>query len=313
MINTALIDKRLLKQLLEISPLIGNTPLLNVSIFSENPKVKIYAKAEWHQLGGSVKARPAFNIIKKAILTGELNKEKSLIDATSGNTGIAYAAITQKLGINTTIVLPENASLKRKEILKQLGAKIIFTSPFESTDGAQDKALELFENHPDRYFYADQYNNENNWKAHYQTTAPEIIEQTKGKITHFIAGLGTTGTYTGVSNYFKHNYPEIYIAGLQPDTALHGLEGWKHLETANIPGIYQADLANQFSTIKTEEAYETVVKAKQLTGLELSPSSAANLLGAQKLSKKIKTGVIVTVFPDNKEKYEEVYDQLFKN
>lgn len=308
---TAYTDKVLLKKLIEIEDQIGNTPLIDVSVFSSNPNVKIFAKAEWKQLGGSVKARPAYNIIKQAVIEGDLHSEKTLIDASSGNTGIAYASIAQKVGFKATIVLPENASLKRKKILKELGAKIIYTSPFESTDGAQDKALELFESNPDKYFYADQYNNDNNWKAHFFTTGPEIIQQTNEEITHFVAGLGTTGTYTGVSEYLKLLHPKVHITGLQPETALHGLEGWKHLETAIIPGIYKADLANQFLNIKTEEAYDFIIKTKKKANLSLSPSSAANLVGAVKVSQQIQKGTIVTVFPDNSDKYQEVNQQLF--
>ena len=296
----------------KVSLLVGNTPLFRISNVFRKPGVEIYAKLEWHQLGGSVKSRPAFNIIKKALLEGRLGKQKQLLDATSGNTGIAYASIGAALGIPVTLCLPENASEERKTILEALGANIIFTSKFESTDGAQLKAKELSENHPEKFYYADQYANDNNWKAHYQTTGVEIWEQTKGKITHFITGLGTTGTFTGTSKRLKEFNSKIEVIALQPDNPMHGLEGWKHLETAIVPKIYDENLADQFLAIDTLEAYDLIKKVARKEGLLISPSAAANLLGAIKLGNEIDEGIIVTTFADNAEKYSEVMSHIFK-
>ncbi len=300
-------------KLKKVSSLVGNTPLYRISNVFHKPGVEIYAKLEWQQLGGSVKSRPAFNIIKNAILSGELSGQKHLLDATSGNTGIAYASIGAALGIPVTLCLPENASDARKQILQSLGANIIYTSKFESTDGAQLKAKELFEEFPDQYFYADQYANDNNWKAHYNTTGVEIWNQTKGRITHFIAGLGTTGTFTGTTRRLKKYNDEIETVALQPDNPMHGLEGWKHLETAIIPKIYDDKLADRFIEIDTLEAFDLVKKVAQNEGLLISPSAAANLLGAIKLGKEIDQGVIVTTFADNAEKYTEVMKQIFNS
>jgi len=215
----------------EVARQVGNTPLLPLRKIFSKKNVHLFAKEEWKQLSGSVKCRPAFNIIRKAIENGELSQDSALLDATSGNTGIAYAAIGAKLGIKVVLCLPENASKERKEILQSLGAEIILTSRFEGTDGAQEVAKELVEKNPGKYFYADQYKNDNNWKAHYLTTAPEIFNALPG-ITHFVAGLGTTGTFTGTGRKLRELKPSINLISLQPDSALHGLEGWKHLETA---------------------------------------------------------------------------------
>ena len=287
---------------------IGNTELFDFSFLSPNPKVKIFGKLEWQQLGGSVKARPAFNIIKKAIQTGDLHEGKWLLDASSGNTAIAYAAISKELGIKATIVLPENATQERKDILKSLGAEIIFSSPFEGTDGAQVLARELYEREPDVYFYADQYNNENNWKAHYENTAQEILNEITP--THFAASLGTTGTFTGVGRRFKEVLSSIKIIGLQPNMPMHGLEGWKHLETAKVPGIYDPELADQTEFIDTSDAYNTLRQVLSCCGLRISPSAAASLTGAVQIAEKIKEGIIVTVLADNGDKYGEVYKEL---
>lgn len=299
-------------RLQEVAQLVGNTPLYPITKVYNKANVKIYAKLEWQQLGGSVKSRPAFNIIKNAIYNGELNENKHLLDATSGNTGIAYAAIGAALGIPVTLCLPENASAERKTILKSLGVNIIYTSPFESTDGAQLKAKALYEADPHKYYYADQYANENNWKAHYETTAPEIWEATQGEITHFVAGLGTTGTFTGTSRRLKNYNPAIKVIAAQPDNPMHGLEGWKHLETAIVPKIYDPSLADQFLEIDTEAAFKMVKTIAKREGLLVSPSSAANLLGAIQIANQIDEGVIVTTFADDASKYTEVLNALTK-
>ena len=307
--NTEL--RSLLRKATQLQSLVGNTPLIPIETYSTD-KVKIYAKAEWQQFGNSVKSRPAFNMIYQAILEGELNHQKTILDATSGNTGIALASIGASLGIEVTLALPENASKKRKEILSAMGAHIIYTSPFEGTDGAQQVAKELAKDHPEKYFYVDQYSNENNWRAHFQSTAVEIITQTSNSITHFVAGLGTTGTFTGTVAGLKHHNPHIRGVALQPDSAMHGLEGWKHLETVKTPAIFHPQLVDQYLEVSTMKSYEIIKEIAQREGLLLSPSSAANLLGAKKLADEIEEGVIVTVFPDSIDKYEEVFNQIFK-
>lgn len=305
------IDIKLVEQLDVIGRFIGNTPLFPITNLHSNERVKIYAKLEWQQLGGSVKSRPAFNIIKNAILNGELTSEKRLLDATSGNTGIAYAAIGAALGTKVTICLPENASEERKTILKAYGAEIIYTSKFGSTDEAQELAQELYLKNPDKYYYARQYQNDSNWKAHYLTTSEEIWRQTNGDITHFVAGLGTTGTFTGTGRRLRELNPTIQLISLQPDSALHGLEGWKHLETAIVPTIYDNTIAHENLEMDTYQAYETIKRVAATEGLLISPSAAANLNGALQVAAQLSEGVIVTVFPDNAEKYSEVINNLF--
>lgn len=305
------IDLQLIKSLQTIEKQIGNTPLLDFSYLSKNKNVTIYAKAEWDQLGGSVKARPAFNIIKNAFLQYAFDGGKHLLDASSGNTGIAYAAIGQAIGLPVTLVIPENASKERKELLDQYGANIIYSSKFESTDGAQTKAKELALVDPEKYHYVDQYANNNNWRAHYDTTAVEIIDQTRGSLTHFIAGLGTTGTFTGTTRRLKAYNPYIKAISLQPETALHGLEGWKHLETAFVPHIYDPHLSDDNRTVDTLKAYAIIQEVHAKDGLLLSPSAAANLGGAIQLSEELEEGNIVTILPDNADKYGEIIQQLF--
>jgi S-sulfo-L-cysteine synthase (O-acetyl-L-serine-dependent) len=261
------------------------------------------------QLSGSVKARAAYNIIRKAIESGQLSRQKTLLDATSGNTGIAYAHIARLLNIPVALCLPENASHERKEILHSLGVRLILTSAFEGTDGAQQIARAMALENPSVYFYADQYKNPNNWKAHYHTTAPEIFGALPG-ITHFVAGLGTTGTFTGTGRRLRELNPDIRLISLQPDSALHGLEGWKHMETAIVPTIYDPSLADANYEVSTEEAYETMKAAYRHEGLSLSPSSAANLAASIRIAEQLEEGTVVTVFPDNADKYSEVIKKL---
>ncbi|HXO77513.1 MAG TPA: pyridoxal-phosphate dependent enzyme, partial [Puia sp.] len=230
-------DPALLSAVRALEKEIGHTPLHHVTQLFHHDKVQLYAKKEWMQLSGSVKARAGYNIIRKAIEQGKLTTGKTLLDATSGNTGIAYAHIAKRLNIPVALCLPENASLERKEILESLGVRLILTSRFEGTDGAQQIAKAMAAEDPEKYFYADQYKNDSNWKAHYHSTAPEIFEALPG-ITHFVAGLGTTGTFVGTGRRLRELQPSIRLISLQPDFALHGLEGWKHLETAIVPEIY---------------------------------------------------------------------------
>ena len=296
-------------KLKEVAANIGNTPLMPLKKIFSKKGVQLFAKQEWKQLSGSVKGRPAFNIIKNAIEDHKLDYSNALLDATSGNTGIGYAAIGAKLGIKIVLCLPENASKERKEILQSLGVEIILTSKFEGTDGAQQAAKELFRKYPGKYFYADQYKNDNNWKAHYYTTAVEIYKSLPG-ITHFVAGLGTTGTLVGTGRRLKEFNSSIHLTSLQPDTALHALEGWKHLETAVVPGIYDPKVADENLEVSTEEAYEMLKAAAKYEGLNISPSSAANIAGAIRVAEKLEQGAVVTILPDNADKYSEIIKKL---
>ena len=289
---------------------IGNTPLRSFPNIFRKEHVLLFAKQEWEQLSGSVKARAAYAIFRDAIEKNLLHPGKILLDATSGNTGIAYARIGRILGIPVTLCLPENASAERKDILRSLGVDLILTSRFEGTDGAQELARSLAEQSPDRYFYADQYKNENNWKAHYEGTGQEILKAVPG-ITHFITGLGTTGSFVGTGRRLKEKDPSIRIISLQPDSALHGLEGWKHLETAVVPKIYDSGLADENHEISTEDAYRMMRTVKEKEGLVLSPSSAANLFGAIRVASQLDHGVVVTLLPDNGDKYGELNQKIF--
>ncbi len=303
-------DNDLLGRLRRVRETIGNTSTHRIERLFSKKGVQVLVKKEWEQLSGSVKARAAFFIVKAAIERGELRPGKALLDATSGNTGIAYAAIGQQLGIPVVLCLPENASAERKDILRALGAEVVLTSRFEGTDGAQEVARALAEQYPERYFYADQYRNDNNWSAHYHTTALELLRDVPN-ITHFVAGLGTTGTFVGTGRRLREQKPEVRLIALQPDTALHGLEGWKHLETAVVPGIYDPNLADAFEEVSTDEAYEVIRAAYRYEGLLLSPSAAANLAGALRIAERLDSGTVVTVLPDNADKYGEVMKQIF--
>ncbi|HVS95889.1 MAG TPA: cysteine synthase family protein [Puia sp.] len=288
---------------------IGHTPLHRITRLFEHPKVQVFAKKEWMQLSGSVKARGAYQIIRRAIEEGRLTRKKTILDATSGNTGIAYAHIAKRLNIPVALCLPENATRERKDILRSLGVRLILTSKMEGTDGAQQVARALALEDPAAYFYADQYKNDNNWKAHYHTTAPEIFSALP-QITHFVAGLGTTGTFVGTGRRLRELKPSIRLISLQPDTAMHGLEGWKHLETALVPGIYDPAVADANEEVSTEEAHSLIRRAWQEEGLLLSPSSAANLAGTIRIARSLDEGTLVTVLPDNADKYSEITQKL---
>ncbi|QHT71729.1 cysteine synthase family protein [Rhodocytophaga rosea] len=291
--------------------LIGKTPLFLIRHAFNKANVRIYAKLEWLQLGSSVKARPAFHMISQAVASGELTSYRHILDATSGNTGIAYAAIGARLGIPVTIFMSETASKERSTILKALQTNIIYTSAPTTGDEAQQMALSLFKKQPNRYFHINQYGNENNWKAHYQTTAQEIYRQTRGRVTHFVAGLGTTGTLVGTGRRLQELNPAIRLIALQPDVSTHLLEGWKHLGSSTAPAIYDASLAHQTLAVSTEEAYEWIKRVAVKEGLLLSPSSAAALAGAVQVAEQIDEGIIVTVFADSADKYGEVINSLF--
>lgn len=308
MINTKPI-KSLKQKIRLLQAQIGQTPLVRLPEPFSTESVSIYAKLEWQQLGHSVKARAAYQIFKDAIEAGKLDNQKTLLDASSGNTAIAYAAIGAHLGIRVHICLPENASKKRKSLLKMLGAEVTYTDPFEGTDGAQETAARMAEAYPEQFYYADQYNNPSNRKAHYLTTGPEIIWQLQ-KVTHFICGLGTTGSFSGTSEYLAEVKPSVERIQVQPNSALHGLEGWKHLPTAKVPGIFRKDLAEQALSVDTVEALDVLKDVARHTGMLISPSSAANLKSAMQLAQTIESGHIVTLFPDDLMKYDEILNQI---
>jgi len=287
--------------------LIGNTPLLRLSrIGREFPNVEFCAKAEWFNPGGSVKDRPALSMIQAGLSSGALRPGKTLIDATSGNTGIAYAMIGAVLGYPVKLCLPDSASQERKRILNALGAQLVSTPGDEGTDGAIRRVQEIVASEPEKYFYLDQYSNPANWQAHYRTTAKEIWGQTNGRITHFVAALGTSGTFVGVSRRLKELNPAIRCISLQPDAPFHGLEGWKHMDSALRPAIYDDTVADENLEIKTEAAYGMVKRIVREEGLLVSPSAAAALLGCFQVAKNVATNghsVIVTVFADSASKY----------
>ena len=286
---------------------IGNTPLLRLERIGRHfPNVELAAKAEWFNPGGSVKDRPALSMIQAGLASGALIPGKRIIDATSGNTGIAYAMVGAALGYGVTLCLPDSASHERKKILGAFGAELVITPGDEGTDGAIRRVKEMVAANPEKYFYPDQYSNPANWQAHYRTTGNEIWEQTAGRITHFVAGLGTSGTFMGTTRRLRELNPEIRCTSLQPDASFHGLEGWKHMETAMVPAIYDDQLADENLVVSTEDAYRMVTRLSREEGLLVSPSAAAALLGSLQVAGKIPQGqhaVIVTVFPDSGMKY----------
>ena len=290
---------------------IGNTPLLRLKrVADEFPSIEFLAKAEWFNPGGSVKDRPALSMIQAGLASGELRAGKTIIDATSGNTGIAYAMVGAALGYPVTLCLPDSASVERKHILKAFGAELIMTRGDEGTDGAIRRVKEIVAAEPQKYFYPDQYSNPANWQAHYRGTANEIWEQTGGRVTHFVAGLGTSGTFVGVTRRLKELNPGIHCFSLQPDGPFHGLEGWKHMPTALRPAIYDDTLADENLEISTEASYKLVKRVAREEGLLISPSAAAALQGCFEVAKNIsssqsrdRAAVIVTVFADSGIKY----------
>ncbi len=284
--------------------MIGRTPLVRLRQFErETPGVELYAKAEWQNPGGSVKDRAAARMILDGESTGLLTQHRTILDATSGNTGIAYAMVGAARGYKVALCLPENASPERKLILRALGAELRLTSPLEGTDGAIREARRLYASDPDKYFYPDQYNNDANWRAHYDTTAPELIEQTSGKLTHFVAGLGTSGTFVGTGRRLRKFNPAIKLISFQPDAAFHGLEGLKHMASAIVPGIYDPTLADADLRIDTERAYRMVRRLAREEGLLAGISSGAAVAAMLDVAKGLGRGIIVTVFPDGAEKY----------
>jgi len=284
--------------------LVGNTPLIRLAQFEkELASVELYAKAEWFNPGGSVKDRPALSMILEGERQGLLKPGKIILDATSGNTGIAYGWIGAARGYKVRLALPQNASEERKRILGVFGVDLVLTSGLEGSDGAIREARKLYSQAPELYFYPDQYNNPANWRAHYETTAPEIWEQTSGRITHFVTGLGTSGTFVGTTRRLKELNPSLKAISFQPDSPFHGLEGLKHMESAIVPGIYDPAVADENLEISTEEAHCYAKRLAREAGLLVGISSGGALAAALKVAQGLKEAVIVTVFPDGGDKY----------
>jgi cysteine synthase B len=283
---------------------IGNTPLIQICRMTKHVRSgQIFAKAEWLNPGGSVKDRAGLRIIEDGERSGELTRGKVILDSTSGNTGIAYAMIGAMKGYPVDLVVPANANEERKRALKAYGARLIFTDPLLGSDGALLEAKRMYETNPNRYFKGDQYNNPSNWKAHYETTGVEIFHQSRGKVTHFLAGIGTGGTLTGIGRRLKEYNPEIKIYGVQPDSGFHGIEGLKHIETAIRPGIYDETILDGTFFVKTEDAYEMTARLAKEEGLWVGLSSDAAFWASLKLAESLDRGIIVTVFPDGGDRY----------
>jgi cysteine synthase B len=302
----SIVDSRSSSSVLDM---IGRTPLVRLHRFEREAGagVELYAKAEWQNPGGSVKDRAAARMILEGEASGQLTPQRTILDATSGNTGIAYAMVGAARGYKVKLCVPENASPERKLMLRALGAELVLTNPLEGgTDGAIREARRLYAEDPDQYFYPDQYNNDANWRAHYDTTGPEIIEQTSGRLTHFVAGLGTSGTFVGTGRRLRKFNPSIKLISFQPDAPFHGLEGLKHMESAIVPGIYDASLADEDLRISTEVAHNMVKRLAREEGLLAGISSGAALAAMIDVARRLEPGsraIIVTIFPDGAEKY----------
>ena len=284
--------------------LIVNTPLLAFRRVTRHLRgVEVFGKAEWYNPGGSVKDRAALAMVLDGERRGLLTPDKTLIDATSGNTGIAYAMIGAERGYKVKLCLPRNASPERKQNLQAYGAELVLTDPTEGTDGAQRHVKRLVDADPDKYFYPDQYNNDANWRAHYESTATEIWRQTDGRVTHFVTGLGTSGTFMGVTRRLKELNPAIRCISMQPDGPLHGLEGLKHMPTALVPGIYEPDLADRQIEVDTEDAHHMALRLAREEGVLVGVSSGGNMAAAMRVASELKEGVVVTIFCDSAAKY----------
>src|ERR1700682_4800262 len=288
----------------DITRLVGNTPLLRVRLFErEHPHVEVYAKAEWFNPGGSVKDRAALSMIEDGERRGALTHEKTIIDSTSGNTGIAYALVGAAKGYRVKLVMPGNVSAERKALVVAYGAEIVYSDPLEGSDGAILKVRELVAKEPHAYFYPDQYSNPANVRAHYEGTAWEILQQTSGRVTHFIAGLGTTGTFVGTSRRLKEHSRSVRTIAVQPEDSFHGLEGLKHIPTAIVPKIWDPSLADEIWGCPTEPAYDLARTVARTEGLLVGHSSGAVLWAVRRLAETINEGVVVTVFPDSGDRY----------
>ena len=283
---------------------IGRTPLLRLErLAPKRPGVEIYAKAEFQNPGGSVKDRAARAIIEDAVARGRLRPGATILDATSGNTGIAYAMLAAAHGYKLKLCVPENVTRERLRTLRAYGAEVVLTSAMESSDGAICEARRLYQQAPERYFYADQYNNDANWRAHYETTGPEILAQTDGRVTHFVAGLGTSGTFVGTGRRLREYRADIRLISVQPDSPLHGIEGLKHMESAIVPGIYDPVLADEDVRVTTERAHELTRRLAAEEGLLVGASSGAALAAALDVAEREPTAVIVVIFPDSGTRY----------
>ena len=283
---------------------IGHTPLVRLRTFERDvPGVELYAKLEWRNPGGSVKDRAAQRIVLEAERSGALGPGRVLLDATSGNTGIAYAMIGAARGHHVRLCVPDHVTPERKRILAAYGAEVIYTDPLEGSDGAIREARRLASTDPHRCFYADQYNNDANWRAHEQTTEPEIFTDTRGRVTHFVAGLGTSGTFVGAGRGLRALKPSVHLVSVQPESPLHGLEGLKHMASAIVPGIYDPSLADEDLGVPTEEAWRLVRRLASEEGLLAGVSSGAALAGALRVARHLDRGVVVTIFPDGGDRY----------
>jgi S-sulfo-L-cysteine synthase (O-acetyl-L-serine-dependent) len=289
---------------LRITDLVGNTPLLRVHLFeAELPGVEIYGKAEFLNPGGSVKDRPALRMIEQAELSGELTPDRIILDSTSGNTGIAYAMVGAAKGYRVRLVMPTNVSEERKRLVTAFGAEIVYSDALEGSDGAIRAARRMRDENPDLYYFPDQYNNPHNWQAHYHGTGVEIWRQTEGRVTHFVAGLGTSGTFMGTTRRLKEYNPQIHCVSVQPDEPWHGLEGLKHMETSIVPGIYDPGLADEEMGAATEDAYEVARALASTEGILIGHSSGAALWAAREIGRRTGEGVIVIVFADGGDRY----------
>ena len=287
-----------------ITKLVGNTPLLRIRLFEErHPGLEVYAKAEWFNPGGSVKDRAALAMIEDGERQGVLTRDRIIVDSTSGNTGIAYALVGAAKGYRVQLVMPANVSAERKQLISAYGAEAVYSDGLEGSDGAIRLVRELVAERPERYFYPDQYNNPANPRAHYLGTGREILEQTGGRVTHFVAGLGTTGTFTGTARRLKEHDASIRTIAVQPDDAFHGLEGLKHLPTAIVPGIWDEGLADEVWGAPTEPAYELARTLARREGLLVGHSCGAVLWAIERLAAEVERGVVVTVFPDSGDRY----------
>lgn len=288
---------------------VGDTPLLDVSFaFPELGRgVSVLGKAEWHNPGGSIKDRAGWFILRDAVESGRLTKDKVLLDSSSGNTGIAYAWIAARLGYKVSLAVPGSLARHRRAILEAYGVELLFTDPLEGSDGAIREARLLLNAEPGRYFYANQYSNPMTWRAHYETTGPEIFAQTEGRVTHFVAGLGTSGTFVGAGRRLRELKPGVRLISIEPDGPMHGLEGLKHMASSLVPAIYDSSVADERLSVSTDEAQEAARLLARRGGILLGPSGGANLAAAVRLARGLaeqrREGVVVTVFPDAGERY----------
>jgi cysteine synthase B len=282
---------------------IGNTPLVRVRLGGLPPRVEIWAKCEWFNPGGSVKDRTALSLVTEGERTGALRPGRTIVDSSSGNTAVGLALVGRARGYDVELVMPENVSADRQRLCRAYGARLVFTDAFSGSDGAMLHVRQKVAAEPDRYFYADQYRNPANPLAHYRTTGPEIWEQTAGRITHFVAGLGTTGTIVGTGRYLHERNPRVRVVAAEPDEPLHGLEGLKHLESAIVPGIWDARVADERRPVSTEDGLAACAEVLQSDGLLVGHSAGAALVAAREVARGLESGTVVVLFPDGGERY----------